>query len=1605
MKTAGASQEELQNAVMQLSKEMEQGINNLGDVTEVTAKTVDRITQAAYEKVSETNKQVNAAYEEMKKPSTIKEQFGKSQSTGSRMALRDSYTSRTNRTRTNQMLQTLEPGRFPTQQAGLFTMEAAQQAGFKDAEAIRKIYQQLDITARKEVDKLVKNTRAMSEQVKVQAEKAGIDIGLFTIKGISKGVKSSSPSKETIEIGKNVAKGLEIGMQQGKSGVTRAGNQLRDAAVTSSGLIIPGGAVGSGALASGGAGGIVPPKTTGPGFADDENRARQQNTKAIMSGTDRLQNMNRLMMSGSFALTSLAGAGSFAGGRLGELSNNIFKVSGLLFGLQAVIQLLTDQMLAQLVAGRLAKAKQAAAFASYGTGISGRAGLLGKIGQLAVGIGRFLGPWGALTAAVAGAYFWWQKEKKKKEEELQAIEGLGNVALSSAEKIKTLGDFFGIVPQQTALERTGPFIRTDKETRSQLDALRADEGFLEDFKDDISALAAATNKEAELVLTALAVQLKGKGFASEQIDLIIKALQEEAGKTSFAINFKDIDVSTKEGRKNVIKSVNQITKTFGKEFEKGFTQETVEVWNIAGEKVQKVVDDISEDLQKSISTTSKSFVALFNGLSGQFESGIINADQFTKSFDNISDVISKMPEPQGMLLLENVLKNLPGDLGKSALGLQNVADKMLIVQAAALGITSITPAMLNALKAATDSAEAGAIRAANRVRRIIKDNVAIAKEVQQLLIDALDEGDGGAGKGKKELSDFDKKIQETLERLKSLRDAGINAAGGFPELIRVLGRSGTGLDKFRGIAQQMLNMGKVGLNREFIDYVTSLDQKSQKAFISINNGVVKLTKAGRALNKSFNEITLGDISKSYREQTKDLRAQVVAFHKLRAAGVSTADALKMVENAQWAVAMSSAANSEELKKLIRQYNRYKKAVEEFESLDPEAVFNNNFDDAMEYFDLLEEQARLELEPQIEIKQDVVDKIQDEIEKIQDVIEEKQEEISDIQREIELNYDRPIEALQREANLLSNDLTLLDKAANEINERYDKQAEALNKISEINQDIIAQEKSRISLADALTKGDISAAAQAMQEVRQTQATARQNSATDALQRSRENEINNLRSSSGMTRQQIEDRQFAIGQETFRLEQSKLKLTDQIRKIEDEIYDIQENQLEPAEERLKIAQKDLEVVEKELETRLRNINTQRREWEKLKNEFELSKKNGKDYNKMLEDMKNQTAEMKQNIEDARKELDKIKDKKVKVTVYKECIVDPSCCECEDHKGGSKDKNKKQVPPTTTTEDSEGEDDDEGFIPVIPPGIPSGPGINAVPQVPGQIPGQIPGQTPGSAPGAQSSSASQVGSQNTGLLSQSAAATASETKAGSLVLRADTRLAVPKNPPRIVPKNTKAPTVKTTTVKPAINITPKPTTTFSPQVMERSKGQINSQIKINPRGSVAPKSSGPTSTSLLPPGGGRSGGARGGVPVGVIGGGGLLGFQLYAKGGLVRVPPAEPPPAQMLNKGGKVKYMPMGGLVPYMNMGGIFKPKGTDTVPAMLTPGEFVIRKYAVKDFGLDKLKAINEGTYSDGSVYNYNLNLNVKSESNPDQIAETVIAQIKRIDGQRIRGNRQ
>jgi hypothetical protein len=96
-------------------------------------------------------------------------------------------------------------------------------------------------------------------------------------------------------------------------------------------------------------------------------------------------------------------------------------------------------------------------------------------------------------------------------------------------------------------------------------------------------------------------------------------------------------------------------------------------------------------------------------------------------------------------------------------------------------------------------------------------------------------------------------------------------------------------------------------------------------------------------------------------------------------------------------------------------------------------------------------------------------------------------------------------------------------------------------------------------------------------------------------------------------------------------------------------------------------------------------------------------------------------------------------------------------------------------------------------------------------------------------------------------------------------------------------------------------------------------------------------------------------------------------------------------------------MGGLIPkFFALGGF--AKGTDTVPAMLTPGEFIMSKYAVDSYGVDTMRKINKGDSVGGSVYNntYALTVNAKTDANPNDIAQAVMSTIKRVDERRIRG---
>jgi len=144
------------------------------------------------------------------------------------------------------------------------------------------------------------------------------------------------------------------------------------------------------------------------------------------------------------------------------------------------------------------------------------------------------------------------------------------------------------------------------------------------------------------------------------------------------------------------------------------------------------------------------------------------------------------------------------------------------------------------------------------------------------------------------------------------------------------------------------------------------------------------------------------------------------------------------------------------------------------------------------------------------------------------------------------------------------------------------------------------------------------------------------------------------------------------------------------------------------------------------------------------------------------------------------------------------------------------------------------------------------------------------------------------------------------------------------------------------------------------------------------------------------------------------GLLGYGMggkvkkYAMGGMVNYKGSREP-APGFAMGGRVKKYAYGSIVPGIG--------ATDKVPAMLTPGEFVVRKSVAQTYG-PLLSAINGNVFpkmggssamprgsakESGSMYNYNVNVTLNgSDMNPDDVANAVMRKIKMTENTRVRG---
>jgi hypothetical protein len=411
-------------------------------------------------------------------------------------------------------------------------------------------------------------------------------------------------------------------------------------------------------------------------------------------------------------------------------------------------------------------------------------------------------------------------------------------------------------------------------------------------------------------------------------------------------------------------------------------------------------------------------------------------------------------------------------------------------------------------------------------------------------------------------------LDDMLKKLRDVRKSQIGVTKGFDASSAALDKlfgGKKGISGFNGLEQ---SMRRLGAGESLISAIAGMDpeefekkknllfnfDKETGAIIGFKN---KLMNIGEALSS----IAIGEYVNDQQRAAQEAKNQVGAFNELRAAGYSVAEAYEAIQDAELAAALVSGnVTTADVQEMLEARKRVLEEQKKLARLTPEGleeVFTEGFNKAMEAFEA--EEKKLTLEFDLKVADD------------QAAITAAENEIAKIRYEID-DYEASLRGVEDQ-----------EKA---INKTYDEKLEALEKVRQANQKVLDQEKGKLSVAEAISRGDLAATARAAQELRATSASGYFSSQTDALNAGRKSALDQVRGANGLSRVEIEEK---------------------IEGLTKSIFDIEEKTLEPAQERVRLAQVELDKRIKELEV----LGNTKAEWEAIKNKIDLARVNSTTY----------------------------------------------------------------------------------------------------------------------------------------------------------------------------------------------------------------------------------------------------------------------------------------------------------------------------------------------------------------------------------------------------------
>jgi hypothetical protein len=231
----------------------------------------------------------------------------------------------------------------------------------------------------------------------------------------------------------------------------------------------------------------------------------------------------------------------------------------------------------------------------------------------------------------------------------------------------------------------------------------------------------------------------------------------------------------------------------------------------------------------------------------------------------------------------------------------------------------------------------------------------------------------------------------------------------------------------------------------------------------------------------------------------EIKNQTKAFNILIKQRVGYKQALELSNNAEIANLLILAKKNGTLPKTIALIEKLNRVTKRQEAAQLKAL-------------PADEKRLLELDylkKQVDLREAIIDaQYAPQIKKENDALSAQEEKLKGINKQIEDVRRKQIEPIQNLIDSNNYALQVIALQEDAINEKYNKEIEALDKIEKANQNIANIQKQRMSIADALTRGDISAAAQAVQEARAERAQSALTGQRDVLTRARDERIEAL-----------------------------------------------------------------------------------------------------------------------------------------------------------------------------------------------------------------------------------------------------------------------------------------------------------------------------------------------------------------------------------------------------------------------------------------------------------------------------------------------------------------